>query len=914
MRTQRAGKSPLMALLFLLLSASPACSSDSVVDQCFPVCEGKECGDDGCGGECGTCPTAAPDCTEGICVAECIPDCEGRECGSDGCGGKCGSCQVDGSTCLEGQCTGGCEPDCDGKDCGDDGCGGSCGKCEAPDEECVNDLCVTTCEPDCTDAVCGDDGCGGNCGPCGAGSMCVDGNCECAPKCDGKECGADGCGGKCGECPDAAPVCEAGKCVAECDPDCEGKECGDDGCDGECGECSDDASCEDGVCVPGCEPHCGMSACGDDGCGGSCGDCPDDTPICDDGECVADCTPDCTDKECGEDGCGGACGKCPAMAPICENFKCIADCAPDCVGKECGDDGCGGVCGTCPEVAPSCEDSKCVIPCEPACFGKNCGPDGCGGICGICPAGYQCSGGNCACIPSCAGKSCGADGCGGSCGQCDQGDQCVDSNCVCVAQCDGKSCGEDGCGSSCGTCQQGWFCTSGSCSPPPALDCQGTDGPAVPGCAYVDTYEGCCSALKLVWCEDGNTYCIDCAEDTCGWQPAGDYYDCNTDGGNDPSGAFIKECEGGSGCIPACAGKQCGDDGCGGSCGICGNEWDMCDSGTCEAPCGSLDGVWSWYYLSDYNGLCWGDELEIAAGKSTVQVSEEDGEYVLASLDLDPGQPDVMSYYSCYFDPDDCKLHCACDTACLIDYYADYEDYIGESLPTPSGNVAFELQFNGDNTVTYELWQAVYAGGESCVLTSDSYTPGEGSQCSDCQETADCGPYLLCMFYTYFPGNSYCTAQCDEDSDCPAGFDCMDNGTCWTPQDLDPVCVEGDTWFLDACDNTIGPWELCLADEICGTNALCKSAPEGQVGSPCSTINDCDAGDAPLCLTEADNEFPGGYCTSFCNSQGAGACPTGAGCFTIVNQGYSLCFDNCASTNDCRGSYYCDQDWTCYPE
>lgn len=37
---------------------------------------------------------------------------------------------------------------------------------------------------------------------------------------------------------------------------------------------------------------------------------------------------------------------------------------------------------------------------------------------------------------------------------------------------------------------------------------------------------------------------------------------------------------GGGGCIPNCAGAECGDDGCGGSCGSCG-DGQTCDGGTC---------------------------------------------------------------------------------------------------------------------------------------------------------------------------------------------------------------------------------------------------------------------------------------------------------------------------------------------
>jgi parallel beta-helix repeat protein len=57
----------------------------------------------------------------------CTPDCSGKNCGDDGCGGSCGTCSG-GQTCVSGVCTG-CTPDCTGKNCGDDGCGGSCGTC-----------------------------------------------------------------------------------------------------------------------------------------------------------------------------------------------------------------------------------------------------------------------------------------------------------------------------------------------------------------------------------------------------------------------------------------------------------------------------------------------------------------------------------------------------------------------------------------------------------------------------------------------------------------------------------------------------------------------------------------------------------------------------------------------------------------
>ncbi len=115
-------------------------------EECVPICEpGWECGPDGCGGVCGTCPDGES-CNNAthMCVpsgqleppqdggfgpnGECLPQCTGKQCGPDGCGGSCGWCGGDDS-CQEGACVTveGCTPDCAGKMIGvDDGCGGVC--------------------------------------------------------------------------------------------------------------------------------------------------------------------------------------------------------------------------------------------------------------------------------------------------------------------------------------------------------------------------------------------------------------------------------------------------------------------------------------------------------------------------------------------------------------------------------------------------------------------------------------------------------------------------------------------------------------------------------------------------------------------------------------------------------------------
>jgi hypothetical protein len=65
------------------------------------------CGDDGCGGTCGTCAAGQSCDGSGQCVAGCTPACSGMMCGDDGCGGTCGMCAAGQSCDAGGQCVAG---------------------------------------------------------------------------------------------------------------------------------------------------------------------------------------------------------------------------------------------------------------------------------------------------------------------------------------------------------------------------------------------------------------------------------------------------------------------------------------------------------------------------------------------------------------------------------------------------------------------------------------------------------------------------------------------------------------------------------------------------------------------------------------------------------------------------------------
>ena len=85
-------------------SAHCAVDADICCPACEGTCENKECGDDGCGGECPDTCAEHEDCNnEGLCVP-CRPDCAGRICGPDGCGGRCGPACPGPASCWAGNC------------------------------------------------------------------------------------------------------------------------------------------------------------------------------------------------------------------------------------------------------------------------------------------------------------------------------------------------------------------------------------------------------------------------------------------------------------------------------------------------------------------------------------------------------------------------------------------------------------------------------------------------------------------------------------------------------------------------------------------------------------------------------------------------------------------------------------------
>jgi hypothetical protein len=254
-------KSTLAALTLACAALLAACGSSTDT----PSCDGVDCGAHG------TCTAGACSCAVGFTGArcdQCVLQCTGRQCGDDGCGGTCGTCPNNGA-CTTGRCP--CVPQCSGKTCGDDGCGGSCGDC-GPSGVCRAST-SQCCTPQCAGKTCGADGCGGTCGRCTGADVCVMGVCgvdnglACVRRVD--TCNTDGdCGGApnrcvaapklvCGmppdDCGSPTTICRSVlQCWRSCttDADCP-TAMGRDYCvDGLCQACRGDDTCTRGaLCV-----------------------------------------------------------------------------------------------------------------------------------------------------------------------------------------------------------------------------------------------------------------------------------------------------------------------------------------------------------------------------------------------------------------------------------------------------------------------------------------------------------------------------------------------------------------------------------------------------------------------------------------------------------------------------------------
>ncbi|HOX44417.1 MAG TPA: hypothetical protein PK668_12510 [Myxococcota bacterium] len=478
-------------------------------------------------------------------------------------------------------------------------------------------------------------------------------------------------------------------------------------------------------------------------------------------------------------------------------------CEPDCTGRECGDDGCGGSCGAC--TAPEACDADGLCACAPACEGRCCGGDGCGGTCPDgCAAGLVCDAGSCDCVAD-AVCTAGVLRCTG-----ELAEICLADAWQTVADCaaEGQVCE----GGACAACRTGQtrcaaevieVCSLGAWEP--VLDCAASGKLCRDG-ACLECLEGAlrCAGQAVEICADG------------GWQAVAD---CAAEGQACVDGA----CE--VVCTPTCAGRACGDDGCGGSCGTCAGAGEVCAqvSGqcvVCSPDCAGLEcGLEP--VCGSSCGACVAPETCDAGGQCVCQ-------------------PDCAGK-EC--GGDGCGGECgACEPG---------EECSPEGLCTPwsTGLVGEPCTFGNVN-----------AGAGNCVASLACLGWSADAVNRPCAVDADCDAFVDPTWNQDCVeggcGASFCSAPCVDGACDPGYLPQILGGTCFCIPTSQPPATQdvGEPCQFDSVHVGVGG---------CLEGLLCLGMPPSVDTRPCALEGDCDQYLDPLWNPEC---VGGGCGASFCSA------------------------------------------------
>lgn len=297
-------------------------------------------------------------------------------------------------------------------------------------------------------------------------------------------------------------------------------------------------------------------------------------------------------------------------------------------------------------------------------------------------------------------------------------------SCGCTPSCSGKACGDDGCGGNCGNCEPGSLCQSNLC---------------VEGMGEVGSCVGLCGASSsdgTCWCDDTCKDSGDCCPDAC------------------------SACQICDVCTPECTGKACGDDGCGGACGVC-PEAQTCQNGVCFGTTPLGPSCAGFCDQAGGDGSCWCDDQCLPNGDCCPDACSEcgvcDGNSCQPNCagkdcgDNGCGEPcgvcsgtDTCTNGACVPEDNPCTPDCShkecgndgCNGscgACAAGEVCDTESNFWTCAPVENGE--------GQSSCTPSC-QGKVCGDDGC-----------GGECGTCPELFLCQPNGACLSSTSEPTN-----------------------------------------------------------------------------------------------------------------------------------------------------------------
>jgi hypothetical protein len=498
----------------------------------------------------------------------------------------------------------------------------------------------------------------------------------------------------------------------------------------------------------------------------------------------------------------------------------------------------------------------------------------------------------------------------------------IDNNCdgtmeetSCVPDCEDRVCGDDGCGDSCGDCVGGWTCFDGACEEglQQGKSCLGKCG---------ETYDPNADCQ----CDQNCQKVGDCCDDFCDSCPA--------------LGTQICEC------VPDCVDKECGGDGCGGTCGACG-EGSACDShGTCgctdeaTTACGPDANVY-WYDSCGnqgvlkatcgadgcVNGACAG----CTANCDGVQCGDdgcggecgtcEGGSACVAGQCEVPTLPGSCEGRCGDYDG---SAECQCDSGCFS--FGDCCEDVCTACESDYAEQCGCKDLDGDG-----FGEGPSCAGPDCddsdaaVNPDGTEVPGNGKD-DDCVDGDEELEPVECVEELDGDGDGYCPpVDCDDDNAdinpsaedvCEDGInqDCSDDGDAVCPE-IDCVDEDGDGYGVGAeCDGS----DCNDQDPSINTSAEAKEAEVCGDGID----QDCDGADPDCPETCKDDDGDGHYgfaedCTegTDCDDDDASTNPDAEDiCDDEINQDCSedgldaVCEtgDSCSEDSDCPSGSACN--------